>query len=249
MIAFRAHADFPLVIAANRDEFHSRPTRDAQWWADDGNILGGRDLQAGGTWLALNRNGRFGAVSNFRDAEPPSAKLKSRGHLITEFLQSTSAPLDFAASIDDAAYGGFNLLVGDGRQLAYRSNRGGGCRELSSGLYGVSNATLDTPWPKVERSRASLHVLLAEGSINETALFRMLDDRTKANVRQVHTGGLPFDKAHALTAAFIVLPDYGTRSSTVIIRDRHGSVHMCEKRFAPNGAPAGQSDFGFKLTG
>ncbi|MDX1515407.1 MAG: NRDE family protein [Woeseiaceae bacterium] len=248
VVAHRAHADFPLVLAGNRDEFHARPTQDARWWPDRPDVLGGRDLQAGGTWLALHRNGRFAVVTNFRDAVPPVATQQSRGHLITGFLDGSSLPMEFVRDIDGQRYGGFNLLVGNGDTLAYLSNRDGACRELSPGIYGVANATLDTPWPKVERSKARLQSLLDAGRLNETSLLRLLADREKARAHEVESGDLPFTKAHALTAPFIVLPDYGTRSSSVVIRDRDGRTRFTEQRFAPDGTAIGRSDFQFRVT-
>ena len=248
VIAHRAHPGYSLIVAGNRDEFHARPSQDAGWWPDKPDILGGRDLQAGGSWLAVNRNGRFAAVTNFRDADQPSARLRSRGHLITGFLDGDDNPLTYVAAIDGAAYAGFNLLVGDGDTLAYLCNRGGPARELSPGIYAVANATLDTPWPKVERSKAALRKLLADDSVNETRLIRLLDDRTKARVCEVEAGGLPFDKAHALTAPFVVMQEYGTRSSSVLIRDCNDALCFSEKRFDASGRSLGQSDFRFRVT-
>lgn len=247
IIAHQVDPAYPLVVAGNRDEFHLRPTQDAHWWPDKPDVLGGRDLQAGGTWLALHRNGRFATVTNFRDAQPPAGNLASRGHLITAFLDGNESPSDFVATIEGERYGGFNLLVTDDKQLAYLSNRDGDARLLPPGIYGVANATLDTPWPKVERSKAALVALLKTDAINETSLLRMLGDRNRARVDEVETGGHPFDKAHALTAPFVVLPDYGTRCSTIVIRDERGSIRMTEKRFAANGQSVGQSDFRFDV--
>lgn len=235
----------PLVIAANRDEFHARPTRGAHWWPDRPDLLAGRDLQAGGSWLALDRRGRFAAVTNHRDADPPRRRFASRGELVTGFLDGDLPPADYLAAIDGSRYGGFNLLAGDGRDLAYLSNRGAGMRELPPGLYAVANATLDATWPKTERSRGRLQAMIDDGSLNETSLFRLLGDREKAPSGTVESGGLPFDLAHALSAPFIVRPDYGTRSSTVVIADRRGSVRMSERRFHADGSLAGQSDFRF----
>lgn len=186
-------------------------------------------------------------MTNFRDAERPAGKLRSRGHLVSDFLKSEEAPLEFAAAIDGARYGGFNLLVGDVDALAYRSNRGGGCRELAAGIYGVANATLDAPWPKVERSKARLEALIARGSINETTLLRMLADQVRARTNEVEAGELPFETAHALTAPFVLLPDYGTRSSTVVIGRRDRVTRMTERRFSADGRSEGQSDFRFEL--
>lgn len=211
-------------------------------------MLGGRDLQAGGTWLAIARNGRFAAVTNFRDATRPSGKLASRGLLIVDFLLSNAAPIEFAAAVDGERYGGFNLLVGDATQLAYRSNRGGGCRELAPGVYGLANATLDTPWPKLVRSRAAVEAVVARGDVSETSLFRILSDKTRVPVRDIETDGLPFETAHALSAPFVLLPDYGTRSSTVVISDSSHSVRLTERCFTADGRTTGSVDVSFRAT-
>jgi uncharacterized protein with NRDE domain len=237
-----------LIVAGNRDEFHARPTQDAHWWPDVPDILGGRDQQAGGTWLALHRNGRFATVTNFRDAVPTSAKLRSRGHLITEFLQSEQSSTDYLKEVDADAYAGFNLLVADGNELAYLSNRGGGLRQLPPGIYGAANATLDSPWAKVERSKAAMSALIESGRANETNLLRLLDDRNKANVSEVETGRLGFEKAHAMTAPFIVQADYGTRCSTVLLRDNKNQLRFTEVRFAADGTNSGRSDFRFDVS-
>ncbi len=243
VIAWKQHPEFPLILAGNRDEFHSRPTKEAHWWPDFPGIVGGRDLQAAGTWLALRRNGRIATVTNYRDAELPSAKLRSRGHLVTNFLNSTEKPLDYLNSVDGSAYAGFNLLVGDGESLAWLSNRGGGPQVLAPGVYGLSNALLDAPWHKVVRSKATLTRLIEEDNINETALMRLLDDRDKAPVSEIDSDRLPFETAHAISAPFIVLPDYGTRSSSVALYDASGVWRFRERRFDATGKAVGDSVF------
>jgi uncharacterized protein with NRDE domain len=247
LVAHRVHPGLPLIVAANRDEFHARPAQKMHWWVEKPDIIAGRDLQAGGTWLGVHRSGRFAAVTNFRDAVPPSGRRLSRGHLVTAFLESDRSPLDFVRSIDGRRYAGFNLLVADLEELAYLSNRDGASGELSPGIYGVANATLDTPWPKVEGTKAELARLIATGDVNETELLRLLDDRRRAPARDVHSGRLPFEKAHALSAPFIVLPDYGTRCSTVLTRDLENRVRISERRFSPDGRSTGQSDFNIQL--
>ncbi len=245
VFGWRQHAEFPLIVAGNRDEFHARPTRKACWWPDHPDILGGRDLQAAGTWLAVHRNGRFATVTNFRDAEPPSPKKRSRGHLVTDFLLGSDEPLAYLNAIDDSAYAGFNLLVGDGETLAWHSNRGDGARVLAPGIYGLSNALLDSPWDKVVRSKTRLKRLLEEGKVNETQLLRLLDDRDKAPTSEIDSDRLSFEKAHAISAPFIVLPDYGTRSSSVVLCDAEGSWRFHERRFAADGRTSGDSSFTF----
>jgi len=245
VIAHDAHRDFPLIVAGNRDEFHGRPTRDAGWWPDAPDIAGGRDLLAGGTWLAVHRSGRFATVTNYRDAEPKQGKLRSRGHLVSDFLQSNVAPLDYLKSIDGAAYDGFNLLVADRSELAYLSNQGDEPRRLSSGVYGLSNARLDSPCDKVQRSKERLDQLLAEDRINTTELLRLLGDRDKGPLEEVSDSRLPYATAHAITAPFIVLPKFGTRCSTIVTANHDGGWHFLERRFDPEGNNTGESVLSF----
>lgn len=245
VIAVGQHPEYPLIVAANRDEFHARATKDARWWPDKPDILGGRDLQAGGTWLAMHRNGRFATVTNFRDAVPPSPKLLSRGHLVTGFLESRLEPGNYLETIRESAYAGFNLIVGTADEVAYLSNREEGTRTLSPGTYGLSNALLDGPWHKVESSKEGLSSLLRDEQINETRLLRLMNDRDKAPVAEVEKGGLNFEAAHAITAPFIVTPEYGTRCTTVVLVDNHGRWRFTERRFDPAGRQTGESRFSF----
>ncbi len=247
VLAFKVRSDVPLIVAANRDEFHSRPTREAGWWPDQPDIVAGRDLQAGGTWLGVHRKGRFATVTNFRGAQPPKSNVRSRGLLVTDFLQSVQSPLEYLHAIKADDYAGFNLLVGDGTQLAYLSNRGGGIRELEAGIYGLSNATLDAPWEKVERSKARLGTLFDQGRVNESHVLRLLDDRKKGPVDEVRSDRLPFAIEHALTAPFIVTPDYGTRCSTVVLADGEGRWRFLERRFDADGSNVGESRFSFRV--
>lgn len=246
VIALKQHETLPLIVAGNRDEFHARPSQAAHWWPDKPQVLGGRDLQAGGTWLAAHRGGRFAAVTNYRDAQRESAGLRSRGHLVTGFLDAGGSVTDYLEAIDGGAYAGFNLLVSDGRTAAYLSNRGGGLRELPPGIYGLSNATLDDPWTKVTRTKSGLSELLEDDNVNETSLMRLLGDREKASADEVETNGLSFEMAHALTAPFIVHPVYGTRCSTVLTIDDAGRVAFLERRFDADGRQAGESRFAFE---
>jgi len=243
IIGWQQHREYPLILAGNRDEFHARPTQEAHWWPDQADIVGGRDLQAAGTWLALRRNGRFATVTNFRDAEPPSAKLRSRGHLVSDFLKSADSPLDYLSRIDGAAYGGFNLLVGEGDTLAWLSNRSGPPRVLAPGIYGLSNALLDSPWHKVLRSKAALRQLIEEDRVNASALMRLLGDRDKAPASEIADEHLSFATAHAISAPFIVLPDYGTRSSSVVLGEVSGAWHFQERTFDATGKASGDATF------
>lgn len=245
VLAIRQSPQYPLILAGNRDEFHGRPTQKADWWPDRPDVVGGRDLQAGGTWLALHRNGRFATVTNYRDAEPVSSKFRSRGHLVTEFLESASSPLDYLSAIDGDKYAGFNLIAGDDDTVAYRSNRGADARELPAGVYGLSNALLDGPWDKVERSKRGLSALLDQNAVNETTVLRLLDDRALGPIEEVDSTSLSFTVAHAISAPFIVTPDYGTRSSTVVFADSEGRWRFTERRFDADGISTGEARFTF----
>ena len=245
LVAYNVDRNLPLVIAANRDEFHSRPAQKADWWPDDPDLLGGRDLQAGGSWLAVHRRGRFAAVTNFRDADSPPRGKQSRGGLVTKFLQGTMTPLEYIESLDGDGYAGFNLLVYDGDSLAYFSNRSSKHGLLSPGIYGLGNATLDSTWEKVERGKAGLERLLASGDVNETTLLRLLADRKKGPVDQAQSDRLPFATAHAITAPFIVLPEYGTRCSSVVLADAAGRWSLLERRFSAGGEKSGESRYSF----
>ncbi len=249
VFALRKHPRLPLIVAGNRDEFHARPTQAAHWWPDKRDIIGGRDLQAGGTWLAMHRDGRFAAVTNYRDAHRERAGLQSRGHLITGFLDADARAVDYLRSIDGDAYAGFNLLVADRHSAGYLSNRGAGLRELPAGIYGLSNATLDDPWTKVTRTKSKLAELITADDVNETTLMRILGDREKASADEVQTNGLSFSMAHALTAPFIVHPDYGTRCSTVLTLDDAGSVCFLERSFDASGRPSGDARYVFTSGG
>lgn len=239
---------YPLVIAANRDEFHARPTQHAHWWPDKPDVLGGRDLQAGGTWLALGRDGRFATVTNFRDAQPPQPGHRSRGHLVTDFLESALAPGAYLGTIDESAYSGFNLIVGTANEVAYLSNREDGMRSLGPGIFGLSNALLDGPWHKVESSKRHLAELVSQDAVNESSLMRLMDDRRKAPIDDVDSGHLDLATAHAISAPFIVLPDYGTRCTTVVLADDRGNWSFTERRFDPAGSRKGDSRFTFNAT-
>ncbi|MFQ5549512.1 MAG: NRDE family protein [Woeseia sp.] len=247
VFAWRAHAQYRLILAGNRDESHRRPTRDAHWWADRQSILAGRDLQAGGTWLALGRSGRFATVTNFRERQRSNARLESRGRLVTDFVAGSLSPREFGSMLVGEDYAGFSLLMCDGESMYYLSNRDDLEADLAPGIYGLANASIDTPWSKVLRSKTVLESLIENDAVNETGLMRLLSDRTPAPVEDVAPKDLPFEIARALTAPFIVAPDYGTRSSTTVLWGNDDAVEFCERRFLPSGKPSGDSRFRFQV--
>ncbi len=247
LVAHRVHPTYPLIVAGNRDEFHARPTRDADWWDDKPDVLGGRDLEAGGSWLAINRDGRFAAVTNYRDRARPAGSKISRGGLINDFLASNAEPARWLESIDADAYAGFNLLVADNERLGYLSNRGGGLRELQPGIYVVANATLDTPWPKVVRTRAAFEGLLSDETISASGLIALLGDRRLADPEELAAPDLPVQDTHALSSPFVLAGEFGTRSSTVLLKSVDGGVQFAEERFDAAGERTGRSDFEYRI--
>ena len=250
LAALGAHPDYALVVAANRDEFYDRPTARADFWADHPRILGGRDLRAGGTWLAIDRGGRIAAVTNYRQGEREPAGPRSRGFLVSDYLASDDDAGTHIARVEREAdrYNGFNLLAGDARELRWFSNREGHARRLGPGIYGLSNHLLDTPWPKVTASKSALETLLTGDSTDLVAgLFALLSDRTPAMDHALPRTGIGLAWERLLSSAFIVSGEYGTRSSTVVLMTRDGAVTFVERSFGPNGVSTGEVRHAFRV--
>ncbi len=238
LVAWRVHPDYPLVVAANRDEFFARPTAAAARWAEAPQILAGRDLEAGGTWLGIAAGGRFAAVTNVREPGKPQGP-RSRGRLTADFLAGDMAAADYAAAIDGSAYAGFNLLVGDGRELWYAANRIAAPRRLPPGIYGVSNHLLDTPWPKLATAKARFAAALPRLPASE-AFFALLADDEIVPDAHLPATGVSLEWERRLSAIFVRSPDYGTRASTLVCVAADGSASFRERRFDAGGA-AGES--------
>ena len=230
LFAWRVHPRFPLVVAANRDEFFARPTAAAAFWHDRPGLLAGRDLEAGGTWMGITHRGRFAALTNYRDPGHQKAGRPSRGLLVADFLHSPAPAHDtlLGLAAQGAACNGYNLLAGDSRALYWGSNITGELRELPPGLYGLSNHLLDTPWPKVDAGRTALAAALP-ALPDLGPLFDLLaDDRIFPDERLPATG-VPLDWERRLSAAFIRSPDYGTRCSTALAVGADGTVMFEEQ--------------------
>lgn len=226
--------EWPLIFLANRDEFYDRPTKSAARWEDHPEIVAGRDLVGGGTWLGITDSGRIAAVTNYRD--PLQEKgTRSRGLLVTDYLLSDYTPEGHLASVSDHAgeFTGFNLLAGwfksGSTELSYFSNRSEGIARLEPGLYGLSNHLLDTPWPKVERGKRLLEKALRSGSPDIEELFGILADRTPADDDSLPDTGVGHEIEKLLSSIFIESPVYGTRSSTVVMIDGDGRMDLQEK--------------------
>lgn len=215
VIAWQVHPRDAVVLAANRDEWRDRPAAPAHWWPDAPAILGGRDLRAGGTWLGANRNGRFAAVTNFRDPAARREAPRSRGELVTRFVQGDESPRAYLDAVASQAhhYQGFNLLAGDHETLGYFGNRDGTVRLLDPGVHALSNHLLNTPWPKVTRAREGLLEALGE---DDEALFRLLSETSLAPDESLPDTGVGLDRERMLSPILITGEHYGTRASTVL---------------------------------
>jgi uncharacterized protein with NRDE domain len=253
VLAWEASPAFRLALAANRDEFFARPTAPAAWWADAPDVFAGRDLEAGGTWLGVTRTGRFAALTNFRDLSvPKKATAPSRGALVSEFLRSEETARAFLSRLRGGAdsFEGFNLVVADGSDLFSFSNVEGEPALLAPGVYGLSNHLLETPWPKVTAARARLEHALAEAQDAEELegrLLALLGDRSLASDVTLPETGLPLEWERALSAAFVVLPDYGTRASTSVVATKEG-IRFVERAFGECGVPLGDVCEAFRVS-
>lgn len=236
LFAYRVHPDFPLILAGNRDEFHDRPAAPADFWEEAPEVLAGRDLVGSGTWLGITRGGRFAAVSNFRRPSELLREGLSRGRLTVDFLRGDSSPAVYLETVAEkgSSYKGFNLLVADQSSFAYYSNREGVIRVLEPGIYGLSNALLDTPWPKVTKGKASLTALLAAGPPEADRLLDILADTARAPDEQLPDTGVGLERERLLSSSFIISPEYGTRASTVLLIDRTGTVDFIERTLDPS---------------
>ena len=247
VLAWKHHPRYRLILAGNRDEFHDRAAAPLNWWQDDPRILGGRDLKAMGPWLGVARSGRFGVVTNYRDLQAPVEGAPSRGQLTPRYLTGATSPKEFLDDLRGAAprYSGFNLLVGGTRALYYFSNRGPAPTALAPGVYGLSNHLLDTPWPKLARTRERFNALLVQPEIAPEDLFTMLGDREQAPTAHLPSTGLPEDWERVVSAPFIVNERYGTRCSSVLLVERTGRTILQERRFDAAGIQSGNSRFEF----
>ncbi len=250
--AWKAHPDYPLVVGANRDEWHDRPTAAAAWWGDYPNILAGRDLKADGTWLGISRNGRFAALTNFRDPSDKKSDAPSRGHLVSRFLSGTESARDYLLALrkDAQRYQGFNLLVGDGDSLFYFSSRTEEILPVPAGVHALSNHMLNEPWPKVEMAKSALGAALQqempEGA-RQMAIYEFLSNHETASDSVLPDTGVGLEWERILSPAMIVTEKYGTRCSTVLTINAGGDVAFEERSCDQRGTVTGIATYQFRI--
>jgi uncharacterized protein with NRDE domain len=251
LFALDRHPVYKLVLAANRDEFHARPTAPACFGEDAPELVAGRDLQAGGTWLGLTLTGRVAAVTNFRGPGPRPRAARSRGLLVRDFLLGSEAPEAFArrAQRKGESYEGFSLVVGHQEELWVCSNRGGEPLRLGPGIYGLSNHLIDTPWPKVREGKQRLRSILERGGDPTAGLLELMADRNIPPDPVLPDTGIGLERERLLAPIFVQAPGYGTRSTTVLLVSRDGRASFVEHTFSGAARAECTAQYEFQLEG
>lgn len=248
LLAYQKHPKYKLILIANRDEFHNRPTEKAHWWQGrNSEFLAGKDLEGQGSWLGINRHGKFAALTNYRDPFNIKKNAPTRGHLVTNYLESRQDDITYMDNLERLgnSYNGYNLLFGDADQINYYSNYNKSAMNLEAGIYGLSNALLDTPWPKVVKGKEILKRLIENGNdFSVERAFKNLCDTALAEDNMLPDTGIGYEREKAISSMFIETGGYGTRCSTIILIDNDNNVSFHEKSYIPEGYVS--SDFEIK---
>jgi len=231
--SYKHHPEYDLILVANRDEYYERPTRPAQFWNNHPDLLAGKDLQAGGTWLGITRTGRIAALTNYRAAGNYNPDAPTRGTLPLSFLTGDMHPKTYMEQLQIKAFqfNGFNLLAGKPRSLYYLSNKTLNVERVQPGVHGLSNHLLDTPWPKVEKARSRLERITNKPDFSTGEIFEMLLDQNRAPEPLLPDTGVGPEKEKELSPIFIETGDYGTRSSALLLVNRNGIVQFTERYY------------------
>ncbi len=233
--AYKTHPVYDLVLAANRDEFYARPTRKAQFWNEEDSpaILAGKDLEAGGTWMGVERSGKWGALTNYRDPSIKRENPPSRGELVLNYLKNNDGSSDYLDQIESGStrYHGFNLLLGDANGVFHFSNISQQKTEINPGVHGLSNALMDTPWPKLEQAKSDLANAISDETIDYEQLFSLLKNDQRTPDDKLPETGIPLEWERAISSVFIKTENYGTRCSTLLLIDKQGHAEFVERRY------------------
>ncbi len=249
VFAYKHHPKYKFIFAANRDEFYDRPSEQAAFWKEHPYLLAGKDLKAGGTWMGITKQGRFAAVTNFRDMRNIKEDAPSRGKLTLDFLTGSLSAEEYYNKIKPAlnSYNGFNLILGTVDDIYYFSTHTEGLQKLEPGIYGLSNAVLNTEWFKVKRSKKFLSNILKQDEIHPWELLSLLNDPVKAKDEELPDTGIGLEWERVLSSIFIQSENYGTRCSTAVIVDNENNVRFAEKTFFGSPGVFSNKDYSFKL--
>lgn len=248
-LSLHQHPVYKLILAANRDEFYARKTEAAHFWKDHPEIVGGRDLEAMGTWMGMNKNGRISLVTNYRDPLNINPTAPSRGQLVSDYLLSDPSAVEYLKAVEKKGklYNGFNLLAGTPDALYYYSNYREGIEKIPDGVHGLSNHLLDTSWPKVERGKRKFKDLLSSSLIEPNTLFEFLYDEQRAQDIELPDTGIGLERERALSSMFIKTIGYGTRCSTVVLVDNENHVVYAERVYDTDTFRFTTSEFKFQV--
>ena len=234
VLAYETHPQYRLILASNRDEFYQRPSLPAHFWPDSPHILAGRDLQNKGTWLGITKQGKLALLTNVRDPANSRTDRPSRGEIVTRFLRDLISPEDYLEELLSTGekYNGFNLLFGSITKLFYYCNHPQKWDILLPGIHALSNANLNTPWPKVASAQDSLQDLIRnKENIDKQDLFEILFRDKTYPLETLPQTGVGAELEKMLSPVFIYSPNYGTRSSTLLFVDYQNQVTFIEKTF------------------
>ena len=249
-VAVNQHKDYPLIIAANRDEFFARPTSPSKFWEHYPDQLSGIDEQAGGTWMGITRSGRMAALTNIRDPQKVNNEAITRGELVSHYLQGEQTIADYLTALQCSRdnYNGYNLLFGPWQDLSVYNNHLNQTQKLTTGVYGLSNASLNSPWPKINKGTFKLEEYCHDGHPIETdKLFALLKDSTQAADTHLPKTGIPLDWERRLSSIFILGEEYGTRSSTILLIDKNQNVTWKERSFDNQTACIAERNYNFSI--
>ena len=248
-LSYKQNKDYPLIVLANRDEFYKRPTQPAHYWEENPNILAGKDLEGGGTWMGITKNGYMSMLTNYRDIANIIPNAPTRGKLVSDYLKGEFSPKDYllALSKTGSKFNGYSLITGSFNDPWYYSNYGNKVAQLGTGLYGLSNALLDSKWPKIEAGKAALVPLITKDKIYKEELFSSMTNPELASDEQLPNTGLPLEKERAISSMFIDIEGYGTRCTTLIMVDKNGKVDFTERQYENGFATGEENQFSFQV--
>lgn len=236
LFAYQQHPKYPLIVVANRDEFYPRPTKQADWWEEHPTMLAGKDIKGNGSWLGMSKNGKFAALTNYRDGFNEKKGAPTRGKLVTNYLVNPVAAEDYLKDIAQTGeqYNGYNLLTFDGQNIWHYSNKSNQITPIQPGVHGLSNALLNSNWPKINKGKAKLSALIEPNEdFSIEAGFQMMLDTEKAADDDLPKTGVPYEWEKELSSMCIRTDNYGTRCSTVILWGADGTVHFEERSYVP----------------
>ncbi|MFT6026645.1 MAG: hypothetical protein ACI8P5_000897 [Bacteroidia bacterium] len=249
LFAINKHEDFPFILLANRDEFRERPAAKASFWKDKPNILAGRDLEGMGTWLGINKHGKISFLTNYRHSDFFNRKGPTRGMLVSDFLSGNTEAEEYLKSIENSEdYNGFNLISGNFKDLYYFSNVENRVGKIENGVHGLSNAFLNSSWPKVDLGKTQLSAAIETNNLESDYLFSILKDEKQANPELLPNTGVSDELEKMLSSKFINTKDYGTVCSTVVKADKAGNCLFEERTFNSNGKETDRVEFAFTVT-